>query len=172
LANTAQQITSSQMANQAASQMQAGAGQLLAAGGTLASEQGQTNNQSGQSEGGGGAGSGSGDAPQSNQPGEEAGSSPIPQNNGASDGGESAYEQIYAPPLLSNADGSPITLPSSGTDGEVIGTSPTTATDGESLVPYTNVFSQYEQVYYQAIENGEVPAQFYDLIRNYFISLK
>ena len=63
-------------------------------------------------------------------------------------------------------------LPSSGTDGDVVGTSPTTATDGLSLVPYTNVFAQYQQFYYQAIENGQVPIQFYDLIRNYFISLK
>jgi predicted small integral membrane protein len=171
LANAGQQIASSQMANQAASQVQAGAGQLLAAGGQ-ALAQGQANNQSGQNNGGSGSGSGSGDAPQSNQQGDEAGSSPIPQNNGAGDGGESAYEQIYAPSLLTNADGTPFGLPSSGTDGDVVGTSPTTAANGQSLVPYTNVFSVYEQFYYQAIENGEVPAQFYDLIRNYFISLK
>ncbi len=171
LANTSQQVTASQMANQAAGQVQAGAGQLLAAGGN-ASAQGQGNNQGGQNDGGGGAGSGSGDAPQSNQQGDEAGSSPIPQNNGAGDGGESAYEQIYAPSLLSGEGGDTFGLPSTGTDGDVVGTSPTTATDGQSLVPYTDVFSQYEQFYYQAIENGEVPAQFYDLIRNYFISLK
>lgn len=175
LANASQQIASSQMANQAASQVQAGAGQLLAAGGgqtpqELASAQG--NNQSGQNGSSAGAGSGSGDAPDSNQPGGEAGSSPIQQNNGAGDGGESTYEQIYSPSLLTNADGSPLGLPSTGTDGEVVGTTPTTATDGQSLVPYTNVFSYYEQFYYQAVENGEVPAQFYDLIRNYFISLK
>ncbi|MDO9300213.1 MAG: hypothetical protein Q7T89_02475, partial [Anaerolineales bacterium] len=98
--------------------------------------------------------------------------SPIPQNNGAGDGGESAYEQIYAPSLLGGAGGDTLGVPTSGEDGEVIGASPTTAEDGESLVPYTEVYSQYNQFNRQAIENGEVPAQFMDLIRNYFSSLQ
>ena len=178
LANTSQQVAAAQMANQAASQVQAGAGQVLAAGGNQQASQENTtaqsqgNNQGQQNNGGSGSGSGSGSAPQSNQQGNEAGSSPIPQNNGASNGGESTYEQIYAPSLLNTKDGDTLTLPSSGKDGEVVGSSPTTATDGQSLVPYTNVYSQYEQVNHQAIENGEVPAQFMDLIRNYFNSLK
>ena len=178
MTQASQQINASQMASQAAGQLQQGAGQVLAAGGGNnpsqgnASAQGQSNQQSGQNNGGSGAGSGSGDAPQSNQPGSEAGSSPIPQNNGAGDGGESAYEQIYAPALLGGAGEDMLGLPSSGTDGDVVGTSPTTATDGESLVPYTNVFSQYEQFNRQAVENGEVPVQFMDIIRNYFSSLQ
>ena len=178
LIQASQQINASQMASQAAGHMQQGAGQVLAAGGGNqaaqgnASVPGQSNQQSGQNNGGSGSGSGSGDAPQSNQPGTEAGSSPIPQNNGAGDGGESTYEQIYAPSLIGGTSSETLGLPTSGEDGDVVGTSPTTATDGESLVPYTNVFSQYEQFYYQAIENGEVPAQFMDVIRNYFDSLK
>jgi hypothetical protein len=172
-----QQISASQMASQAAGQLQQGAGQVLAAGGNQASQgnasaPGQSNQQSGQSNGGSGSGSGSGSAPQSNQPGSEAGSSPIPQNNGAGDGGESAYEQIYAPSLLGGAGGDMLGVPTSGEDGEVIGTSPTTAEDGESLMPYTEVYSQYNQVNRQAIENGEVPVQFMDLVRDYFGSLQ
>ena len=138
-----------------------------------ANGQGQQGNGSGGQNGGAaGSGAGSGDSPDSPQQGDEAGSSPIEQNNGAGDGGESAYEQIYAPSLFGGENGDNLGLPSSGTDGDVVGTSPTTATDGQSLVPYTNVFAQYQQFYYQAIENGQVPIQFYDLIRNYFISLK
>ncbi len=177
MANAGQQVTAAQTASQAASQMQTGAGQLLAAGGgnqsTQANGQGQQGNGSGGQNGGAaGSGAGSGDSPDSPQQGDEAGSSPIEQNNGAGDGGESAYEQIYAPSLFGGENGDNLGLPSSGTDGDVVGTSPTTATDGLSLVPYTNVFAQYQQFYYQAIENGQVPIQFYDLIRNYFISLK
>jgi len=165
------------MANQAAGQLQQGAGQVLAAGGGQTPSQGGAmaqgqSQQSGQNNGGSGSGSGSGDAPQSNQSGDEASSSPIEQNNGAGDGGESAYEQIYAPALLGGAGGDTLGVPTSGDDGEVIGTSPTTAEDGESLVPYTEVYSQYNQFNRQAIENGEVPAQFMDLIRNYFGSLQ
>jgi hypothetical protein len=55
----------------------------------------------------------------------------------------------------------------------VIGEGPTTPGDpGKSLVPYSEVYSQYEQVNNQAIENGEVPAQFTQIIKNYFDSLK
>jgi hypothetical protein len=173
-----QQVTAAQMANQVAGQLKQGAGQILAAGGGTqpsqanASTPGQGNQQSGQSNGGGGSGSGSGDAPQSNQSGSEASTSPIPQNNGAGDGGESAYEQIYAPALLGGAGGDTLGVPTSGEDGEVIGESPTTAEDGESLVPYTEVYSQYNQFNRQALENGEVPVQFMDVVRNYFGSLQ
>jgi hypothetical protein len=177
LANTGQQVTYSQTAQQAASQMQAGAGQVLAAGGGdqplqgIASVPG-SNNQSGQTNGGSGSGSGSGDAPETNQPGEEAGSSPIQQDNGPGDGGESTYEQIYAPSLLGGAGEDTLGLPTSGDEGDVVGTSPTTAESGESLVPYTEVYSQYNQFNRQAIDNGEVPVQFMDVIRNYFGSLQ
>ena len=178
MANAGQQVTAAQTASQAAGQMQQGAGQLLAAGGGNQSAQangqgqGQQGNNSGGQNSSAGSGSGSGDSPDSPQQGNEAGSSPIEQNNGAGDGGESTYEQIYAPSLLGGENGENVGLPTSGNDGDVVGTSPTTATDGQSLVPYTNVFTQYEQFYYQAIENGQVPMQFFDLIRNYFISLK
>jgi hypothetical protein len=177
LANTGQQVTYSQTAQQAASQMQTGAGQVLAAGGGDQPSQGTasvpgSNNQSGQTNGGSGSGSGSGDAPETNQPGEEAGSSPIQQDNGPGDGGESTYEQIYAPSLLGGAGEDTLGLPTSGEEGDVVGTSPTTAESGESLVPYTEVYSQYNQFNRQAIENGEVPVQFMDVIRNYFGSLQ
>jgi hypothetical protein len=172
-----QQISASQMASQAAGQLQQGAGQIVAAGGGQnpsqggAMAQGQSP-QSGQTNGGGGSGSGSGSAPQSNQPGSEASSAPIEQNNGAGDGGESAYQQIYAPSLLGGAGGDMLGVPTSGEDGEVIGESPTTAEDGQSLVPYTEVYSQYNQFNRQALENGEVPVQFMDVVRNYFGSLQ
>jgi hypothetical protein len=177
MAQAGQQITAAQMANQAAGQLQQGASQIVAAGGGQNPAQGNAmaqgqGNQPGQANNGAGTGAGKGSSSQGNQAGSEAGSDPIEQNNGAGDGGGSAYEQIYAPALLGGAGGDMLGVPTSGEDGEVIGESPTTAEDGESLVPYTEVYSQYNQFNRQALENGEVPAQFMDLIRNYFGSLQ
>jgi hypothetical protein len=181
LAQAGQQITFSQTASQTASQMQQGAGQVLAAGGgqQQANQMGQSgqgaqgSNQSGQTNGPGGAGSGRGAGTGDTPIGNEAGSSPIQQNNGPGDGGETSYEQIYAPTLLGGEGGPQIDLPGSDNGGEVIGQGPVTPGDpGTSLVPYSEVYSQYEQIKNQAIENGEIPAQFTQIIKNYFDSLK
>lgn len=178
LAQAGQQLTFSQTANQAASQLQQGAGQVLAAGGGAqqASQpgegQGQGQGQNPGSSAGSGSGSGSGeDNPQN---GNEAGSDPIAQNNGPGDGGETSYEQIYAPTLLGGEGGPAVGLPDSENgDGDVIGQGPVApGEEGTSLVPYNDVYSQYEQVNNQAIENGEVPSQFLQIVKNYFDSLK
>lgn len=181
LAQTGQQITFSQTASQTASQLQQGAGQVLAAGGgqqqanqTGQGQQGaQGSNQGGQTNGPGGAGAGHGTGTGDTPMGNEAGSSPIQQNNGPGDGGETSYEQIYAPTLLGGEGGPQVDLPGSDNGGEVIGEGPVTPGDpGTSLVPYSEVYSQYEQIKNQAIENGEIPAQFTQIIKNYFDSLK
>ncbi len=191
LAQNGQQIILSQTAGQAAQQMQAGAGQILAAGGSpqnAPGTQGQAGtNQSGQangagqpgssqnpSQGSGTSGSGKGEGQGSQTAGNEAGSAPIPQNNGAGDGGQSNYEQIYAPSLLGGGQGPTVQLPSSGQgqDGTVTGQGPTSPSDSnQSLVPYTQVYSQYQQTNTQAIENGDVPFDFIQVIRSYFNSL-
>jgi hypothetical protein len=193
MAQIGEQAAASQAAGQAGGQLSQGAQQLLAAGGGqnpqaqgnqgsgnqgqgTQGQQGQGNGQNGpngqSNQGGAGGGSGSGDAPDTNQPGQEADNAPIEQGNGPGDGGESAYEQIYAPPLLGGAGDDTLGVPTSGDEGEVIGESPATATEGESLVPYTEVYGQYEDVNSQAIENGEVPSQFLDVVRNYFNSIQ
>jgi len=180
LARAGQQITFSQTASQTASQMQQGAGQVLAAGGGQQQAnqagqgaQGQGSKQSGQTEGSGASGAGRGSGTSEGQTGNEAGSSPIQQNNGPGDGGETSYEQIYAPTLLGGEGGPQVDLPGTGEGGEVVGEGPTTPGDpGRSLVPYSEVYSQYEQINNQAIENGEIPAQFTEIIKNYFDSLE
>jgi hypothetical protein len=184
LAQAGQQITFSQTASQTASQLQQGAGRVLAAGGgpQQANQAGQGqqgsqgasgSNQGQQPNGPGGAGAGRGTGTGDTPMGNEAGSSPIQQNNGPGNGGETSYEQIYAPSLLGGEGGPQVDLPNSGEGGEVIGEGPVTPGDpGKSLVPYSEVYSQYEQVNNQAIENGEVPAQFTQIIKNYFDSLK
>lgn len=177
LAQAGQQAASSQVAQQAASQLQEGAGQVLATGGdpqtAQAGQSGQGSNQDGQNSPEGGAGSGSGNEAGSNPGGSEAGTDPIDQTN-QSDGGESTYEQIYAPQLLGGEGDQQVTLPSSGdNNGDVIGQGPVTPGEpGASSVPYNEVFAQYQQAYNEAIENGEAPPQFIDIIRNYFDSLE
>ena len=182
LAQAGQQAAFSQTAGQVAQQMQQGAGQVLAAGGGGQASQGdqasaqgqggQGSGQVGQTSVGAGSGSGNG-AGESASAGGEAGSAPIPQNNAPGDGGERAYEQIYAPTLLGGEGGPSVALPDSGEDGTVIGEGPSTPGEpGQSLVPYDQVYAQYDQANRQAIENSEVPVQFMQIIRNYFDSLK
>lgn len=181
MAQAGQQQAISQAAGQAAQQMQQGAGQVVAAGG--GQQTAQTGTSPGQNPGssqnpqngasaGAGSGKGTGQNPQSNGP--EAGSAPIPQNNGAGDGGQTSYEQIYAPTLLGGEGGPQVGLTNPpGENGEVIGQGPTTpGGEGQSLVPYTDVYSQYEAINRQAIENGQIPFEFTQIIRNYFDSLK
>ncbi len=176
LAQSGQQITYSETASQTASQLQQGAGDVLASGGgqQQADQAGQQgSNQSGQADQPGGSGAGRGTGTGDTPTGSEAGTAPIQQNNGPGDGGETSYEQIYAPSLLGGEGGPQVDLPGSGDGGQVVGQGPITPGDpGQSLVPYSQVYSQYEQVNNQAIENGEVPAQFTQIIKNYFDSLK
>jgi len=175
LSQAGQQITFSQMASQSAAQIQNGAREVLAAGGsqqTASTGQGHTPGEG--SSNSGGSGSGSGNDAGNPQSGDEAGSSPIPQDNGPGDGGETAYEQIYAPSLLGGEGGPDVNLPNSGNgEGDVIGQGPVTpGNPGSSLVPYSEVYAEYEQINNQAIENGEIPPQFIQIIKNYFDSLK
>lgn len=188
MAQAGQQTAMSQTASQTAQQLNQGAGQIMSAGGSGQSQQaqagqgqaegqgpGQTGNgqssQNGQNPGGTGSGNGSGDS--QDQTGPEAGNTPIDQNNGPGDGGEESYEQIYAPSLMGGDGNNTVNLPGSGEDGDVIGQGPTDPSQpGESLVPYTEVYSQYDEFNRQAIENGEIPVDFLSIIRNYFDSLQ
>jgi hypothetical protein len=190
LTQTGQQIAQSEAASQIASQLAQGQQQIIQAGKNasqqgsqdgqsgLAQGQGQgqrsnggSSNQSNQGLGGGGAGRGEGqnDAGQ----GPEAGTTPIEQGNGPGDAGERAYEQIYAPTRLGGQSGDQVTLPGSGEPGDLLlGQGNTTPGDpGQSNVPYIQVYSYYSDFYRQAIESGQVPVAFQELIRLYFSSL-
>jgi hypothetical protein len=178
-----QQVAMSQTAGQTAQQLNQGADEIMAAGGSGQSQQagqgqqanGQTgqngqngqSGQNGQNPGGTGAGDGSGDS--QGQTGPEAGNTPIDQNNQPGDGGEEAYEQIYAPTLLGGDGNETVNLPGSGEDGDVIGQGPTNPSDpGQSLVPYSEVYADFDEFNRQAIENGDIPFDFMSIIRNYF----
>jgi hypothetical protein len=191
LAQAGQQAAFSQAAGQAAGQLQQGAGQVLAAGGGAppgqdgqpgsgqggqagSGQEGQPGaGQGGETNAGGGAGSGSGEGTQPAGPGGEAGSSPIPQGNDPAEGGPGAYEQIYAPTLLDGEGGPEVGLPGSGADGPVVGQGPHDPSEaGQSLVPYQDVYAQYDALNQRAIESGQVPIEFLEVVRRYFDSVK
>jgi hypothetical protein len=171
LAQTGGEIASAQVAGEAVTQLQEGAEQVLAAGGGGESAQGS--NQGNQNSGNGESASGSGSEAGSNPNGSEAGTEPIAQTS-KSNGGESQYEQIYAPQLLGGDEGQQVDLPSSDQNGgDVIGESLTTSGDeSTSTVPYNEVFSTYDEANNEAIENGDVPTEFINIIKKYFDSLK
>jgi len=172
MAQTGQAQAMNQAAAQAAGQMQQGAGQVIAAGGGQNAAQAGAGSSQANSGQGAGSGTGTGDNP--NAQSGEAGTSPIPQNNQPGDGGETSYEQIYAPSLLGGEGGPQVGLNSgSGEQGEVIGQGPTTpGSEGQSLVPYTEVLGRYEEINRRAIENGQIPFEFTQIIRSYFDALK
>ncbi len=166
-----------QAAGQGAGTAQAGTGQAGQngqdgqgqTGGPGQSGQGQTA-QGGQSQGGAGRGEGQG----TGQPGTEAGTDPIPQDNAPGDGGERPFEQVYAPGRLGGEGGEELPLPGSGEPGEeVVGQSETaTGEPGAARVPYVEVLPAYQEAVRQAIESGEIPAHLRGLIRQYFSSLE
>lgn len=185
MAQAGQQTAQSQVAGQTAQQLQQGAGQMMVAGGggqqaaqgqNAQSGNPQQNGQNGQGQSGQMPGTGAGDTQgQSQNPsngGSGTGASSIP--NGPGNGGESAYEQIYAPSLLGGKNGTTVDLPQTGGQGgDVVGTGPANPGDpGTSQVPYQQVYQQYDQSYHQAIENGQIPFEFLQAIRTYFDSLK
>lgn len=185
MAQAGQQTAQSQVAGQSAQQLQQGAGQMMMAGGG-GQQQGQTaqsgnpqNGQNGQqgqqgnpmqgTGNGQGQGQGQGDGQSQGQGQGQT------QGNGVGGGaGSGSYQQIYAPGLVGGKDGQTVTLPNSGqTGGDVVGTGPTTpGNPSNSLVPYQNVYQQYDQLNHQAIENGQIPFEFLQAIRNYFDSLE
>lgn len=172
MAQAGQAQALNEAAGQAARQMQQGAERVIAAGGgSNAAQTGAVSSQAPSSQGAG-SGTETGESPNA-QPG-QAGTSPIPPNNPPGDGGETSYEQIYAPNLLGGEGGPPVGLNSgSGEPGEVIGQVPSApGSEGQNLVPYTEVFGRYEEINRRAIESGEIPFEFTQIIRNYFDSLK
>ncbi len=191
MTQAAQQTARSNVARQAAAQLGQGRQRMIAAGRSAQSQAAQGDqagqgdptqpgsNQSGSStqgnpNGGAGSGSGKGTGNSGDAQGPEAGGKPIDQNNGPGDGGETPYEPIYAPQLLGGGEGDTVTLPGSGDNGgDVTGQSGVNpGSDTPSQVPYSQVFAQYANAYRQAIDNGQVPPQLKDLIRQYFSSLE
>lgn len=172
------QAAQAEQAQAAADQVAAGRQRLLqsaAGGGQLAgsaeTQPGQAvgGNQDGAGQAGDGAGRGEGEGQEP-----QGGSSAPGANNGPGDGDESAYAPLFPPQRLGQGEGVTIPLPASGQPGDQAvgqgGTSP--GQEAGSRVPYTEVYAAYAQTYRQAIENGQVPPTFREIVRQYFSSLE
>jgi hypothetical protein len=85
-----------------------------------------------------------------------------------------AFEQIYAPTRLNGNTGPLIALPDSTIPGNQLpGASPGPVPEAElSQVPYISVFAEYEAIYQQAIDSGQVPPHLREIVRRYFSSLE
>jgi len=119
----------------------------------------------------GGSGKGANDA---NVQGGEVGPKPLDQNNGPGDGGERTYEEIYAPHRLGGAGNVPVYLPTANApNGDIIEQTPLSLTNtGEPRVPYREIYVLYRDAAYAAVENGAVPPDFTDIVKQYFTSLE
>ena len=132
-------------------------------------QQGQEQGQQGQGQSGSGHGDSGGQDGQ-DTPGDPGG--PIDPNQ-PGEGGEKNYDPIYAPERLGDGDGEQVTVPQ-GDDG-----SPPTGEveggphdEGQALVPYDQVYADYEAQATSTLENSYIPRGIKDYVRAYFSSLE
>jgi hypothetical protein len=97
---------------------------------------------------------------------------------GISPGGGHA-EHVYIPPPadLTSEQGVDVELPAECTNspencGFLISESPSPIGDEQSLVPYDQVFSDYRNTAYQALESDYIPLNLRSFVRDYFSSLE
>lgn len=93
--------------------------------------------------------------------------------------GPGSAAQVFVPPFrdLSEFEGVEVELPaeciaSPADCGELLGQSPTDITEENSLVPYEQVYSEYANTAYEALEEDYVPLGMKSYIRDYFTSLE
>ncbi len=146
--------------------------------------QSQSGNEQGGEQGQGEQGSGQG----GNDPGEQGGEM---AGEGAGEGGQAgaatagdgasnssqhsedtgSSNSIYAPQRL-NEKGESVQLPEArGVNSPNPSGRPNQAPTGNSTVPYQQVYSQYAQAADEALQNGDVPVDMRDYVREYFSSL-
>jgi hypothetical protein len=122
----------------------------------------------------GGSESGSGDTPG------EGGSEGTPQAPGGpidpnqpGQEGESPYDRVYAPERLGEGEGERIEVPGGGEEGPPAGEGKgSEAEEGEALVPYDEVYTDYQAEAASALENSYIPLGIKEYVRDYFSSLE
>jgi hypothetical protein len=86
------------------------------------------------------------------------------------------YEPIYSPYRIGGSGGPEVQLPENGNGQpgeEVVGEGPSRPpTEGGSVVPYNQVYQQYEQAAQHAVESGQAPVTLKPVIKDYFSSLE
>jgi hypothetical protein len=141
-------------------------------------QQGQGQGQQGQgqgqqSPGQSGSGSGEGDAQGqggSGPPTDPQG--PIPPNQPGQEG-ETPYDPIYVPDWLGGEDGEWVDVPGQGEGGPPTGETPGGPRDeGQALVPYDEVYTDYQTQAASALENSYIPQGMKEYVRAYFSALE
>jgi organic radical activating enzyme len=156
-------IGEGQAVDQALAQIQEGKSEIAQSG----TQGGQTPGSQGS---GTGSGSGSGDGEGSGGEGgiQDPGSGP--SSNAPGEAGETPYEPIYAPERLGEGEGEMVVVPGEG-EGEG---GPTTEGDGtstergEAMVPYDEVYAEYQEQAVTSLENNYIPPNVKSYVRAYF----
>ena len=166
-----QQLAAQKALDQALGQVQEGR-RALAQSGQGPGQQGSGQGQGQQGQSGSGTGSGSGDAePGTGQGTPQDPGGPIPPNAPGREG-ETPYDPVYAPERLGTGEGETVRVEGQGEggpdSGEVEGGPPG---DGEALVPYDQVYADYQAQAASALEDSYIPRSVKAYVRAYFSSL-
>ena len=161
-------IGEGQAVNQALAQIQEGKSAIAQSGGQ-GSQGGQTPGSQGSGDGTG-SGSGAGNEEGSGAEGTTQDPGTGPSSNAPGEEGETPYESIYAPERLGEGEGETVVVPGEGegeggpaTEGE--GTS---TERGEALVPYDQVYAEYQEQAVTSLENSYIPPNVKSYVRAYF----
>jgi hypothetical protein len=130
----------------------------------------QSGTQGGQTPGsqGTGSSSGAGDAEGSGAEGgiQDPGSGP--SSNSPGEAGETPYEPIYAPERLGEGEGETVVVPGGGEGGPAIEGDGTSTEQGEAMVPYAEVYAEYQEQAVTSLENNYIPPNVKSYVRAYF----
>jgi len=179
ISDAIQRVEASDAAQRSADALADSQGRMMAAAMFSASAQNSgsqtSSNENPPSEQKGSFGSqpGSGEFEESRTPGKEAGLTPLTQNNTPGNGSEKQYDTVYAPQRLGGMSETELSL-GTGEDSAsnaVGGVSSSLVENAQSAVPYTEVYSSYEESTQQALESGAIPLSFQQIVREYFSSL-
>ena len=94
-------------------------------------------------------------------------------DNGPGDGGESSFADIYSPQRIGGEGGDQVDIPGNPGAGLPTGNEGNFAENpqGESTVPYGDVYGDYAGAVNEALDNGYVPLGLRGLIQQYFTRL-
>ena len=174
-----QRAESSDAARKSADALADSQGRLMAAamfGASAQSASAQTSsseNPTSEQSGSSGSQPGSGEFEESTTPGREAGLTPLTQEDTPGSGSEKQYDSVYAPQRLGGASEKELSL-GTGEDAAsnaVGGIGSSFGQNYQSSVPYSEVYSYYEENTQQALESGSIPLSLQPLVREYFSSL-
>ena len=92
--------------------------------------------------------------------------------NAPGEAGETPYDPIYDPERLGEGDGARVDVPGEGEGGPATGeTEGGPREGGEALVPYNQVYTDYQAQAASALENSYIPRGLKDYVRAYFYAV-